>query len=325
MDKLGKVTSTQEHLDIEDIRDDIVLQKNGNATAILQTTAVNFDLLSETEQDAMIFAFAALLNSLTFPIQILIRTKRLDITNYLVRVTEAKQKTRNPSLEIQIEKYESFIKELVSKNQVLDKRFYVSVPYIGIDLSQVTSDVTGLFKKRPKNFDKWSLLEKAKVNLEPKVEHLFKQFSRVGIKSIRLNTEELIELFYDLYNPDIIRGQKAALDPGEYTTPIVEPSLSPETIEEAQEASSEEVQPLVYEGTEGRPLHPSEEPMETTAPIFQPPGAPQDPEPLTQPEALPTGINQDIQNREHPAEPIDQAIQSRENLVAGGNREEETP
>jgi len=313
MDKLGKVPSTQEHLDIEDIRDDVVLQKNGNATAILQTTAVNFDLLSETEQDAMIFAFAALLNSLTFPIQILIRTKRLDITNYLVRVTEAKQKTRNPSLEIQIEKYESFIKELVSKNQVLDKRFYVAIPYIGIDLSQVTSDVTGLFKNRPKNFNKWALLEKAKVNLEPKVEHVFKQFSRVGIKSIRLNTEELIELFYDLYNPDIVRGQKAALDPGEYTTPIVEPSLSPETIEEVQETKpQDEVQSLVYEGTEGRPLHPSEEPLEVGASVFPPPAVSQEPEPLPQSEAP-------------PLEPVDQAIQNRENLATSVDRKEETP
>src|SRR4030067_3166270 len=105
MDKLGKVPSTQEHLDIEDIRDDVVLLKNGSASALLQTTAVNFDLLSETEQDSMIFAFAALLNSLTFPIQILVRTKRMDIYNYLARVTAAKHSTHNESLAVQIEKY----------------------------------------------------------------------------------------------------------------------------------------------------------------------------------------------------------------------------
>jgi hypothetical protein len=73
-----RLPSTQEHLDIEDIRDDVVLLKNSNAAAVVQTSAVNFDLLSEEEQDAMIFAFASLLNSLTFPIQILIRSKRLD-------------------------------------------------------------------------------------------------------------------------------------------------------------------------------------------------------------------------------------------------------
>src|SRR4030067_3731956 len=105
MEKPEKIASTQEHLDIEDIRDDVVILKNGNAATVLQTTAVNFDLLSETEQDAMIFSFAALLNSLTFPIQILVRTKRMDIYNYLARVTAAKHSTHNESLAVQIEKY----------------------------------------------------------------------------------------------------------------------------------------------------------------------------------------------------------------------------
>ncbi|MEX0622080.1 MAG: hypothetical protein WD187_03810 [Candidatus Woykebacteria bacterium] len=243
MDKLGNVSSTQEHLDIEDVRDDVVLLKNGSATAVLQTTAVNFDLLSETEQDAMIFAFAATLNSLTYPIQILIRTKRMDISNYLLRVQEAGARTHNPNLAVQIEKYENFIKELVSRNQVLDKRFYVAVPYIGIDLSQVTSNITGLFKKRSPNISRGALLERAKVNLEPKVDHLIKQFSRIGVKTVRLNTEELVELFYDLYNPDVAREQKAALEPAEYSTPIVEPSLAPSYEEVPIEDNTSETAP----------------------------------------------------------------------------------
>lgn len=226
MDKLGKVASTQDHLDIEDIRDDIVLLKNGSATAVLQTTAVNFDLLSETEQDSLIFAYAGLLNSLTFPLQVFIRTKRMDVSNYLFRIQEAKARSHNENLSAQIEKYETFITDLVSNNQVLDKRFYVAIPYIGLDLSQVTSNIATLFKKRSKSLDKWALLEKAKVNLGPKVEHMIKQFSSIGVKPVRLNTEELIELFYDLYNPEIAREEKAALGPQEYTTPIVEPSLA---------------------------------------------------------------------------------------------------
>ena len=245
MDKLGKVASTQDHLDIEDIRDDVVLLKNGSATAVLQTTALNFDLLSETEQDSIIFAYAALLNSLTFPLQVFIRTKRMDISNYIVHIQEAKARTHNENLVAQIEKYETFITELVSKNQVLDKRFYVAIPYIGLDLSQVTSNIATLFKKRSKNIDKWSLLEKAKVNLEPKVEHMIKQFSRIGIKPVRLNTEELIELFYDLYNPDISRDQKAALGPQEYTTPIVEPSLAPVMSEESQPEEAASTEPIL--------------------------------------------------------------------------------
>lgn len=244
MDKLGKVASTQDHLDIEDIRDDVVLLKNGSATAVLQTTAINFDLLSETEQDSTIFAYAALLNSLTFPLQVFIRTKRMDISNYLFRIQEARARSHNENLAAQIEKYETFITDLVSNNQVLDKRFYVAIPYIGLDLSQVTSNIATLFKKRSKSLDKWALLEKAKVNLEPKVEHLIKQFSRIGVKPVRLNTAELVELFYDLYNPEVAREQKAALGPQEYTTPIVEPSLTPLVSEAEQPEEAESAEPI---------------------------------------------------------------------------------
>src|SRR3989344_1118185 len=94
--------STQQHLDIEDIRDDIVILKNGNAVVVLETNAVNFDLLSEREQDAMIFAYAALLNSLTYPIQVLVRTRRMDISNYLQTLAEAQQKAPNQQIGYQI-------------------------------------------------------------------------------------------------------------------------------------------------------------------------------------------------------------------------------
>lgn len=218
--------STQQHLDIDDIRDDLVILKNGNAVAILQTTAVNFDLLSEREQDAMIFAYAALLNSLTYPIQVLVRSKRMDISNYLKLLGEAEKKTANPSLVNQIVLYEKFVRDLVSKNQVLDKRFYVIIPYATTTLTQVIS-LPSLVKKRAPVEDKWHVLEKAKVNLAPKIEHLTRQISRIGIKAVQLQTEQLVEFYYDLYNPGVSQEQKAALNTQEYTTPLVEPALQP--------------------------------------------------------------------------------------------------
>ena len=227
MAKKEKVASTQNHLDIDDVRDGVVILKGGGAAAVLQTTAVNFDLLSENEQDAMIFAFAALLNSITFPIQILIRTKRMDVSNYLYRIGEAKKDATSPTILNHIKRYEKFIKDLVSRNQVLDKRFYIAIPYIGIDITQLKSGVADVFRRKPPNVGKWTTLEKAQVNLEPKIEHIIKQLGRIGVKVVRLNTEELVELFYDLYNPDTSRDQKAALGTKEYTTPIVEPDVSP--------------------------------------------------------------------------------------------------
>lgn len=228
-----KIYSTQEHLDIDDIRDNLVVLKNGEAVAVLQTNAINFDLLSEREQDAMIFAYAALLNSLTFPIQVLIRSKRMDISNYMQRLSLARRQARSVKIKEQIDKYAYFIKDLVSRNQVLDKRFYIIIPYLAISLTQLKSIGAGLFKKKPPAINKWITLDKAKVNLEPKIAHIIKQLNRIGIKAKQLNTEELVELYYDIYNPEVAREQKAALSTQEYTTPIVEPAISP-VIEKTQ-------------------------------------------------------------------------------------------
>jgi hypothetical protein len=218
--------STQQHLDIADIRDDIVILKNGNAVVILQTNAVNFDLLSEREQDAMIFAYAALLNSLTYPIQILVRSKKVDISSYLNLLADARTKATNPRVGQQIELYGSFIRDLVTKNQVLDKKFYVVIPYASLTITQALT-LPSLLKKSEPVEDKWHTLEKAKVNLGPKIEHLTKQIARIGVHARMLKTEELVEFFYDLYNPETSREQKAALNTQEYTTPIVEPALQP--------------------------------------------------------------------------------------------------
>lgn len=218
--------STQQHLDIEDIRDDIVILKNGNAVVVLQTNAVNFDLLSEREQDAMIFAYAALLNSLTYPIQVLVRSNKVDISSYLNLLAEAWKKATNPRLAEQIGLYSNFIRDLVVNNQILDKKFYVVIPYAATTLTQALT-IPSLVKKKEPVEDKWHTLEKAKVNLGPKVDHLTKQISRIGVHARLMRTEELVEFYYGLYNPEVSREQKAALNTQEYTTPIVEPALQP--------------------------------------------------------------------------------------------------
>ena len=215
--------STQEHLDLEDIRDDLIILKNGNVCLVLQTNAVNFDLLSEQEQDAMIYAYSQLLNSLSFPIQIIVRSKVMDISSYLIKLHEARNTQTNKSLVAQMNLYETFIKELVAKNNVLDKRFYVCVPFVEINLS--AASLLPSFSSKNVVFDKWATLERAKVALQPKKAHLIKQLSRIGIKSKQLTTQELVELFYDLYNPTVAREQKVASLTSDYTTPLVEPAI----------------------------------------------------------------------------------------------------
>lgn len=217
------VASTQQHLDIDDIRDDIVLLKNGNAVIVMQTNAVNFDLLSEDEQDAMIFAYAALLNSLSFPIQVIVRSKIMDVSQYLFRLREARASQTNPALADMIAKYEGFIRDLITQNQVLDKRFYLIIPYLDASLSSISP--IGGKKRNPLLVDKWQVLEKAKVQLAPKRDHLSQQMARIGIKAWQLNSAQLVELFYEIYNPTVAREQKVALASSDYTVPIVEPAI----------------------------------------------------------------------------------------------------
>ena len=210
--------STQEHLPIEDIRDDIIILKDGSCCLVLQVSAINFDLLSEKEQKAMIFAYAALLNSLSFSIQILIRSKRKDISAYLKLLTKQGGKMKKLSLKKQLTKYKQFIEETVKKNEVLDKKFYVVIPFSTLELGTVQTAVSIIKKKKTLPYPKEYIVQRAKTNLAPKKDHLVKQFNRLGIKSRQLKTEELINLFFSIYNP----GKKQELaEIKEITTPIL--------------------------------------------------------------------------------------------------------
>lgn len=222
--------STQQHLDIYDIKNDNLILKTGGAAIVIQTTAVNFDLLSEREQDSMIAAYAGLLNSLSFPIQIVIRSKRMDVSNYLEMLTRAEEGQANEKLRGQVIGYRKFIEELITTNDVLDKKFYVVIPY-GIVSSATGSGpfdwLLNLFGVTTKRVfvDTEYILKKSQSQLLPKRDHIIKEFSKMGIKARQLNTEELVSLFYDIYNPTSSREQKIK-DTSEYTAPIVEPMMA---------------------------------------------------------------------------------------------------
>lgn len=181
-------SATQDHLSISDIHDDIVILKNGSMAIVMQTSAVNFGLLSEQEQLAIIAAFAGMLNSLSFMIQILVRSKRLDITNYLKQLDNAQSRQTNPLLVRMIDRYRNFIKNTVSEQEVLDKQFYIIVPLSFLEL--------GLSRDKGVNF------KKALTLLIPRRDHIIRQLSRIGLKATQLNSEQLVKLFYDIYNED---------------------------------------------------------------------------------------------------------------------------
>jgi hypothetical protein len=224
-------STTQEHLDIDDIREDLVILKTGDVAAIVSTTAVNFELLSEMEQDALIGAFSMLLNSITYPIQIVIRSKRVDISNYLTKVVKVEQGLADPLLKRQVQSYRKFVQDTVKVNDVLAKKFYVVVPSKTAGFQERGSSafdwvgkMFGTHTKRVK-VDTDQALKRAKPELLPKVEHVIGEFSRLGIKAKQLTTQEIVELYFEIYNPSSAEAQRIRTDINDYRTAIVEPAI----------------------------------------------------------------------------------------------------
>lgn len=229
------IASTQKHLPIEDILDDLVLLADGSCCLILETTAINFGLLSEKEQDATIYAYAALLNSLSFPLQILIASQRKDISSYLDLLERQMRVTRDKTYRDKIKEYKVFVEKTVKTKKVLDKKFYLVIPFSSLELG-VPQAIGGLLKKGQGLFDKDYIIRKAQTSLFPKRDHLIRQLNRLGLRARQLTTEELISLFYHLYNPGV-EGQKLA-PKSDYQVPIVSPARSESW--KARESSSEE-------------------------------------------------------------------------------------
>ena len=197
------LTSTaQDFIPIADIVEDIILYKDGGAALVMESTSLNFSLLSEKEQQAVIFAYAALLNSLSFSIQIVVRSQRKDITSYMDYLNEASGKIKNAKLAGLMEGYKRFILESIKKKNVLGNKFYVVILFspleMGVGKSIASAVKRGVTLPYPKSY----VTKKAKVALYPRRDHLVRQANRLGIKLRQLGTNELIELYYGIYNPE---------------------------------------------------------------------------------------------------------------------------
>ncbi len=202
--KIAIKGSTQEHLEIAEITDDLAVMKDGSVALILQVSAVNFGLLSEKEQEAIIYAYAGLINSLNFSIQIVVRSQKKDVSHYLSLLEKEQAKQVNPLLKEQIAGYRQFIAATVKENNVLDKKFYVVIPFSFLELGVQTSAGSLLnFAKKGKSSLPLPLaiiIERAAVALVPKRDHLLRQLGRLGLRARQLTTPELTELFYGIYN-----------------------------------------------------------------------------------------------------------------------------
>ena len=193
-------SSTQNFVEIADIDHDIVLFVDGSAALIIATTAVNFGLLSEKEQESLIFAYAGLLNSLSFPIQIIIKSQQKDITAYIKLLEDVEAKQKNPKMKASIHSYRGFVESTVKEKNVLDKKFYLVIPFSSLELG-VSANVLFGSKKRGLPYPKPYIYERALTVLLPKRDHLLRLIGRLGLRGDQLNNEQLIKLYFSSYNP----------------------------------------------------------------------------------------------------------------------------
>jgi hypothetical protein len=202
-DKIIPIRSTtQKFIEIEEIDHDIVMFVDGSCALVLTTTAVNFGLLSEKEQEAIIYSYAGLLNSLSFPIQLLIRTQQKDISSYLHQLEDQEQKQQNPKLRASIHSYRMFISQTVKEKNVLDKKFYVVLPFSSLELGPSTSVLFGS-KKKGLPYPKDRIYERALMVLHPKRDQLIRLLGRVGLRATQLNNQQLVKLYFSIYNPGV--------------------------------------------------------------------------------------------------------------------------
>jgi hypothetical protein len=181
--------TTQKFIEILDIVDNVVLLSSGNACAVIEIQAINFALLSREEQDAKVLSYSSLINSLSFPVQIFIRSKKIDISSYLKLLENEALKSQNELLKNQIGQYRAFVQELVKVNEVLDKKFYIALSYSGLE--------SGMGMDR-KNF-----FLSAKAKLATKAESVHAMLHRMNLLAKTLGKEELTKLFYEIYNGDL--------------------------------------------------------------------------------------------------------------------------
>lgn len=184
--------STQSFVEIEDIKDDILLLKDYSAAIVVEVGAVNFWLLSQEEQSSMIYSYASLLNSLSFPVQILILSKKMDISSYLEYLNVKINGRVDELVKTRLLSYREFIKNIIKKNTVLEKRFFFVVPFSPLEM--------GVKGANAKSLTKEYVISRAKTSLYPKRDHLIRLLSKIGLRATVLQQQELTDLFFNLYN-----------------------------------------------------------------------------------------------------------------------------
>lgn len=201
--------STQNTLLISELRDNIVILKDGSFRAVIGCQSINFDLMSSREREGVEYSYQNFLNSLTFDIQILVRSQRVDIGPYIDRLVDIRRSQDNMLLNVLMDDYINFIDVLAQEANIMDKSFFIVVPYYPAgDLSNVRDQAKGFFGKifakpqtGPTKIDQ-ATYTKALEELKNRVDLVTSGLFQMGVKSTQLSTKQLGELYYNVYNPD---------------------------------------------------------------------------------------------------------------------------
>ncbi|HUB94238.1 MAG TPA: hypothetical protein VMB52_07090 [Verrucomicrobiae bacterium] len=214
----SNANSTQNVLQIAEIRDGIVIMNDGSFRSVVMVKSINFDLMSPQEQEAVEYSYQGFLNSLYFEIQIFIRSQRVDLQPYIDKLDKIRTEHDNMLLALLMDDYVDYIDQLSQQTNIMDKKFYIVIPFNPTLSPQkaLTRDknfFTGLVQlfgghDEPKVVINEADLEKAKTELRNRVQAVLGGLLQSNIQGLPLDTQELIELFYDTYNPDTATRQQ---------------------------------------------------------------------------------------------------------------------
>jgi hypothetical protein len=202
--------SSQSFLDIAEIKEDTVILKDGTIRAVLLVSSINFSLKSEDEQNAIISSYISFLNFLEYPLQIVIQSRKLDVDGYLNRLKKIEKEQTNELLRMQTTDYRQYVSELVEMGDIMNKRFYIVVPYDPLSDKQKSwmKRFFGVFSAAKKVKLSQNVFTKRRHDLFQRVEHVISGLASMSVKSVVLDTQSLIELYYNTYNPDVYNQEK---------------------------------------------------------------------------------------------------------------------
>lgn len=207
MDNKNTLGSAFDLFPIKEIKNNIIFLNDGGLRKILLVSGVNFELKSEQDQNVLIYTFQDFLNSLKYPLQIIIHSRKLNIASYLENIRAVENMEKNKLLQNIMKDYGNFVGDFVKNNPIMEKTFFVVVPYDSFSLSSAKASLKTLFGKKITATEESENEHKEKVkNIGLRIDEVMAGLSRIGLRSVALETEELIELFENFSHPKTIEN-----------------------------------------------------------------------------------------------------------------------